>query len=77
MADTDKYNTRAERILLSKISGSEYTDPPQTRIEELLLQLGPGEVDPGSDFSKDDIDDAMSDISKDNGQLGPRERGLL
>lgn len=77
MADTDKYDTRAERILLSKISGSEYTDPPQTRIEELLLQLGPGGgVDPGSDFDKDDIDDAMSDISKDNGYIGPRERGF-
>ena len=24
------------------------------------------------DFNKDDIDDAMSDISKDNGQIGPR-----
>ena len=69
--------TRAEKILQSKIDGTPYTEEPQTRIEALLLQLGPGGgVDPGSDFDKDDIDDAMSDISKDNGYIGPRERGF-
>ena len=31
--------SRNEAILQSMIAGTEYTDPPQSRIESLLLQL--------------------------------------
>lgn len=33
------FDSRNEKILESMIDGTEYTDPPQSRIEDLLLQL--------------------------------------
>lgn len=34
-----EFDSRNEKILKSIINGTEYTDPPQSRIEDLLLQL--------------------------------------
>lgn len=41
MADS-QFRSRAEKILLAKINGEEYTDPPLSRIEELLIELDTG-----------------------------------
>lgn len=72
-------NSRVEQILNAKISGSEYTGNPLSRVEKLLDDLdtggggGGGQIGPpsGQDFETDDVGDIMSVISTENGEENP------
>lgn len=71
MARNNPYSTsRAEKILQSKIDGSEYSGEPLTRMEKLLMQIGTGGGGGGSttdsDMTDADVDDVMSVISTNN-----------
>lgn len=69
--------SRVEAILRAVAAGKEYKREPQSRIEDLLINIsdiigpdhggtGPTEDD---DFDESDVDDIMSVISTDNGDL--------
>lgn len=45
--------SRSEKILSSKISGDNYTDPPQSRLEKLLLQLNTSTGTDTTELTKD------------------------
>lgn len=45
--------SRSEKILSSKISGDDYTDPPQSRLEKLLLQMNTSTGTDTTELTKD------------------------
>jgi len=56
MADS-QWRSRSEKILLAKINGEEYTDPPLSRIEELLIELDTGGGGGGGDGNYNNLVD--------------------
>ena len=59
MAELEEFQSRNEAILRSIIDGTEYVALPQSRIEELLLQLKEVIVTGGGSVSPEDIQAAI------------------
>lgn len=61
MAELEEFQSRNEAILRSIIDGTEYVALPQSRIEELLLQLKEVIVAGGGSVSPEDIQAAIEE----------------
>lgn len=61
MTELEEFQSRNEAILRSIIDGTEYVAPPQSRIEELLLQLKEVIVAGGGSVSPEDIQAAIEE----------------
>lgn len=56
--------SRAEKILQAKLNGESYDAPPQSRLENLLLEMGTGGGGGGSDPQlRQDVNNLKSEVS--------------
>ena len=56
--------SRNEAILQATIDGTEYTDPPQSRIEDLLLQLKEAIEEGGGGGGGEDVEKRLDDCEQ-------------